>query len=177
MNWAAGASVFSAAGLALFAVWSILLSLIDIRERRLPNRLLLLASGTTIPVLLASTVAHGLDHGNATVIVSDRSAESMTWDTVLVAAAFGALFAALWRWSPQGIGGGDVKLGPLVGAAIGFTGGWAAAALTVIGAFGAAAIWSAVRETGRRRGARETVATVPFAPCLFAAAWIMIAWF
>ncbi|GAA2187089.1 A24 family peptidase [Leucobacter alluvii] len=168
------ASASAIAGLALFAAWSTLLSVIDIRERRLPNRLLVLASGTTIPLLLASAVVHGFHRGGLSAIASD-AAGRLIWDTVLVAAAFGAVFAALWRWSPQGIGGGDVKLSPLVGAAVGFTGGWTAATLTVVGAFAAAAIWSIVRRPRPRPGALEKASAVPFAPCLFASAWATIA--
>ncbi|MEJ6489530.1 prepilin peptidase [Leucobacter sp. USCH14] len=192
-GWAAVATVCAVVAFALFAVWTVLLSVVDVRERRLPNRLVSLALCTTLPALLASTAALGLD-GGAGLVSGDRPAMRVALDTVIAAAACGAGFAVLWRWAPAGIGGGDVKLAPLIGAVTGFAGGGTAALAAVVIVFGVAAVWGAVLQVRRCRGARALRAAlpraalpvsnapltavrltaVPFAPCLFAAAWVVI---
>jgi leader peptidase (prepilin peptidase)/N-methyltransferase len=86
------------------------LSFIDVRTRRLPNRIVLPAAAA----VLAAHVA----------IAPDRALE---W-VVAALGAFGLLLVAALAY-PGGLGMGDVKLALLLGAAL----GWAVGAALVIG--------------------------------------------
>ncbi|MEV8337370.1 A24 family peptidase [Leucobacter sp. NPDC077196] len=172
MGEAAAVETLAVSALAVFAWWSVVLSISDLRTRRLPNGLLLLATLTTVPLLLATAGAHALTGEPPAALVEDRSAQRTVVDTLGVALAYGGAFVALWRCSPAGIGGGDVKLAPLVGAVLGATGGWASAVSAAALAFGFAAIWGTVSRC--RLEHREPLQAVPFAPCLFAGAWAAI---
>ena len=125
---------------AFFVAVLIVLSVIDVRTRRLPNRIVL-------PAALAVLAAH-------IAVAPDRALE---W----VAAALGAfallLVAALAY--PGGLGMGDVKLALLLGAAL----GWAVGAAIVIG-FVAAGLAGAVLIVGNGWSARR--AALPLGPVL-----------
>jgi leader peptidase (prepilin peptidase)/N-methyltransferase len=95
---------------AFFVVVLVVLSIIDVRTRRLPNRIVLPAAA----VVLAAHVA----------VAPDRALE---W-VVAAFGAFGLLLAAALAY-PGGLGMGDVKLALLLGAAL----GWAVGAALVIG--------------------------------------------
>jgi leader peptidase (prepilin peptidase)/N-methyltransferase len=95
---------------AFFVVVLVVLSFIDVRTRRLPNRIVLPAAA----VVLAAHVA----------IAPDRALE---W-VVAALGAFALLLAAAFAY-PGGLGMGDVKLALLLGAAL----GWAVGAALVIG--------------------------------------------
>jgi leader peptidase (prepilin peptidase)/N-methyltransferase len=95
---------------AFFVVVLVVLSFIDVRTRRLPNRIVLPAAA----VVLAAHVA----------IAPDRALE---W-VVAALGAFALLLAAALAY-PGGLGMGDVKLALLLGAAL----GWAVGAALVIG--------------------------------------------
>jgi leader peptidase (prepilin peptidase) / N-methyltransferase len=107
----------------------VVLSAVDIRHRLLPNRFVLPATG----LVLVSQIAFAADHGLQAVIAS-------------FAAAVGLFI--LHVAYPKGLGMGDVKLGLLLGAALGrgvmfalFVGSLAGAAagLVLIARHGAAA--------------------------------------
>jgi leader peptidase (prepilin peptidase)/N-methyltransferase len=101
--------------LGFFGVVLVVLAAVDLRTRRLPNRIVLPAAA----LVLAAQIA----------IEPSRALE---W--VLAAlAAFGVLLGAHLA-NPRGLGMGDVKLALLLGAAL----GWAVAAALVIGFFTAA---------------------------------------
>ncbi|MBA3716889.1 MAG: prepilin peptidase [Actinobacteria bacterium] len=99
-----------AAVLAFFAAVLVVLSAIDLRTRRLPNRIVLPAAA----LVLAAQIA----------IAPDRALE---W-TLGAAGAFAFLLAAALV-NPAGLGMGDVKLALLLGAAL----GWAVAPALFIG--------------------------------------------
>ncbi|MGW9020071.1 hypothetical protein ACWGOE_01150 [Leucobacter chromiiresistens] len=176
-------AALASAAFALFAVWTPVLSAADIRERRLPNLLLLLATSTTLPMLLASAAASALAPASASGAMAaastagapgERSAIRLILDTLGPGAAAGVLLAALWWWAPAGIGGGDVKLAPLIGAVTGFAAGWVGAALALTAAFGFAALSGALLRLRRPRARGADDRGVPFAPCLFAGAWAVV---
>jgi leader peptidase (prepilin peptidase)/N-methyltransferase len=125
---------------AFFAAVLVVLSIIDVRTRRLPNRIVLPAAA----VVLAAHIAIAPDH-------------AVEW----VAGALGAsallLVAALAY--PTGLGMGDVKLALLLGAAL----GWAVAAALVIG-LAAAALAGVVLIARNGWSARK--ATIPLGPFL-----------
>lgn len=108
----------------MVVIWAAVLSVIDVRERRLPNAL-------TVPgavvVLTAATIC---DRGPA---------------ALAGAAALGGLYLLIHLIAPAGMGGGDVKLAVALGALTGALGAsvWFLAALgaplltAIIGTVGA----------------------------------------
>ncbi|WP_449279672.1 prepilin peptidase [Leucobacter sp. GX0328] len=195
MNPALGAAVSTVlwgAGVVAFLVSTVWLSVVDLATQRLPNRLVLGTTVVTLGLLAAAELVM-----LPTLLAAGRSGGLRAWQGLLML-ALGALlllglFALLWRVAPGGIGGGDVKIAPLIGGTLGLMGGlWAVLGAVLIAAL-CAAIWSAMRGAAlrRRRSTRASVAPgsalsdappapvepvgIPFAPCLFAGAWIAIA--
>ncbi len=135
-----------------FVAAGVLLSVIDLREHLLPNRVLLPATAGAL-LLLAVAAAAG-----------DR------WDDLLRAvlagaAAFGVLFA-MALISPAGLGMGDVKLAGLLGLLLGWL-GWSVVLLGLLLGFLAQAVLGLVLLAVRRAG-RDT--ELPFGPALAAGA-------
>jgi leader peptidase (prepilin peptidase) / N-methyltransferase len=95
---------------AFFAATLVVLSIVDLRTRRLPNRIVL-------PAAIAVLAAH-------IAISPDRAVE---WIAASLG-AFGVLLAAALIY-PGGLGMGDVKLALLLGAAL----GWAVVTALAIG--------------------------------------------
>lgn len=126
--------------LAFFAGVLVVLSVIDLRTRRLPNRIVLPAAG----LVLAAQIA----------IAPDRWLE---WILGALGAFSFLLVAALIN--PKGMGMGDVKLALLLGAAL----GWAVAPALFIGLAAAALAGLALIARG---GWAARKATVPLGPFL-----------
>jgi leader peptidase (prepilin peptidase) / N-methyltransferase len=107
----AGASPWELAALAWLALLGIPLAVIDMRSRRLPDRLTIPAFAGVIALLGAGAVAdHELGHfGQA----------------IGGAAALAGFYLALMVIRPGGMGLGDVKLAASVGAALAWA-GWQA---------------------------------------------------
>lgn len=137
-----------------FAAASIALALIDIDFQRLPNRIVL-PSTVVVIVLLSLAAIVQLD---LTRLVS----------TLGGAAAMFALYLVIMLVYPQGIGGGDVKLAPMIGAALGYV-GWSELAAGAFAGFVLGALW-AVALIARRAGSRKT--GLPFGPFMLLGAWI-----
>lgn len=133
--------------LAAVAPW---LVLIDVRERRLPNRLVL-------PGFAAWTL------GAAWVVLADPNAGPAR---VLAALAAGGAYAlvlgALAWWG--GMGGGDLKLGVVLGLALGLVSP-AAAVIALPLAFVAGAVVAVVVLVASPKGERRG-RSIPFGPCL-----------
>ncbi len=125
---------------AFFAAVLLVLSVIDLRTRRLPNRIVLPAAG----IVLVAQIA----------IAPDRALE---W--ILGALGAFAFLLAVNLFNPAGLGMGDVKLALLLGAAL----GWAVGAALVVG-FVAAAIAGMVMIARGGWSARK--ATLPLGPFL-----------
>lgn len=94
--------------LITFSLLVILLkiSVIDIRERRIPNRL-------TIPTLIVLT--------SILVVAGQFAHRGPSFFRALIGMAFASLFfLSLYALSPDGIGLGDVKLAAPIGLALGW---------------------------------------------------------
>ena len=150
-EWAA--SAFVVAGFAYFAVISVVLSVIDLRTHRLPDRIVLPAYAVA-GALLAS----------AALLTQDWSA--------LVRAAVGmiamyAFYFVLRVLRPGGMGGGDVKLAGVIGIYLGFI-GWGALAVGAFAAFVYGGVFGIALMLSRRAG-RTTA--IPFGPWMILGAW------
>lgn len=140
----------------LLAAGSALLAVIDVRERRLPN-----------PLVLATLVGEA-------VLLLPVAAASDRWSALARApAAAAAVFGGLLLTAviaPSAIGMGDVKLGAVVGLALGFR-GWHQVLSGLLVAFalqGAlTVVLLAVGKADRRSG-------IAFGPALLAGTWIAL---
>jgi leader peptidase (prepilin peptidase)/N-methyltransferase len=130
----------------LFVLGLLLVAVVvpDLRERRIPNRTLMIAA----PLVLASVVLAGLLHDDL-----PRSIVAVSCGTAM----FGGLLLAAVA-VPTGLGMGDVKLVGLASVALGWF-GLQAVLLATAAAFGLAGV---VGLGARRRG--RWVDGVPFAP-------------
>lgn len=139
---------FAAAGIALAAI--------DLEHRRLPDAIVL-PSLVVVTVLLLASVA-------------------LAGDWLLLGQTLGggaALFAGYLLIAivyPAGMGGGDVKLAPLVGVVLGWV-GWSAVVVGAFAGFLLGALWG-VGLMLLRRGGRKTA--LPFGPFMLLGAWIGI---
>jgi leader peptidase (prepilin peptidase)/N-methyltransferase len=141
--------------LAYIAAVTIPLVVIDVRSRRLPNRLVLpgyLVAAATLMVVWLSSPA-------STSIV-----------TALISAGTYLLFLFALSWA-GGMGMGDVKLAGVLGAAAGLVSP-SVAVLSPLLAFGLGGLASAVILV-TRRGTRAT--RIPFGPFMLFGFWIAVA--
>ena len=140
----------------LLAVAGVLLAVVDLQHRLLPNRVVLpsLAAGTAL--LLLPALADG------------------AWDALLRAVlGAGALFAvylALALVSPGGLGMGDVKLAAVLGLYLGWL-GWTAVVVGALAGFVVQALVALVLLASRRIGLRGEL---PFGPAMLAGAALVI---
>jgi leader peptidase (prepilin peptidase)/N-methyltransferase len=140
----------------LLAVVGVLLAVVDLQHRLLPNRVVLpaLAAGTAL--LLLAALADG------------------AWDAllraVLGAAALFAVYLVLALASPGGLGMGDVKLAALLGLYLGWL-GWAAVVLGALAGFVVQAVVALGLLATRRIGLRGEL---PFGPAMLAGAALVI---
>lgn len=141
-----------------FAAAGVALTLIDLDHQRLPNAIVLPGLAVVISLLVASAILSG--------------EWSRAGSTIAAAAALFALYFVIALVYPSGIGGGDVKLAPLVGGALGFI-GWGAVAVGAFAGFLLGAVFGlaliALRRATRKSG-------IPFGPFMLVGAWIGIAW-
>lgn len=148
-----------AVGLVAFGVFAVvgaLLAVIDVREHRLPNRLVL----PLYPVGLVLPVAELWAGEPATVVRA-----------LLAAAALFAFYFVLHR-AGGGMGAGDVKLAGAIGLFLG-TLGWTETILGAAAGFVLGGLWSAVLLASRRADRRTRI---PFGPFMLAGAWGAIVW-
>jgi len=141
----------------VFVCAAVIISIVDVAERRIPNLLVLPASGVVI-VLLATS---GL--------LDDEWPQAL--GAIVGSASLFLLYAALALMSPHGMGMGDVKLAILVGAVTGYLGlsSWLVGMLAgvIIGA-----IVSLIAVL-MNRATRSTL--IPFGPSMLAGALVAIA--
>jgi leader peptidase (prepilin peptidase) / N-methyltransferase len=134
----------------LLAPVGVLLTVVDLRVRRLPDILTLPSAAATLALLgLVSLVPEHTGH----------------WPSAALGAlALGAGYYLLWRINPGGMGFGDVKLALLAGAVLGWY-GWGTVLLGTLTGFvlGALYGWTLVL---LRRADRKTA--IPFGPFLIA---------
>lgn len=137
-GWAGAAGLFgwswSLPTVLYLVVLAAALTVTDVREHRLPNRLVLVSYPAVAALLVLSVADHH------------------SWLELLEAAGWGAaLFGAfLLVFLAGGMGGGDAKLAGLIGAWLGWAGGGSAIAVgLVVTAVSAAVITGAGMATGR----------------------------
>lgn len=150
------ALVLVAAAYLYLAAISIALTLIDLDTRRLPNAIVL-PSYVVLAVLFTASCLFGVP-----------------WEALLRAAIGGAaLFAFYWLLRairPGGMGGGDVKLAGVLGAALGFI-GWGA---LIVGAFAAFLVGGIVGIALMIGGRATRKTAIPFGPFMVIGAWLGI---
>ena len=140
----------------LLAVAGVLLTVVDLQHRLLPNRVVLPALAAGAVLLLLPALADG------------------AWDQLLRAAlgaaALFAAYLALALVSPGGLGMGDVKLAALLGLYLGWL-GWAAVVLGALAGFVVQAAVALALLATRRIGLRGEL---PFGPAMLAGAALVI---
>ncbi len=143
-----------------FLVLSLPLALIDLRERRLPDRLVLPAYPSLILLLTMAAFEEG------------------AWPKLL-----GALACSVWLFAGYlllrlinqgGLGGGDVKLAAPLGLLLGWFGWpalWVATGLTFI----AAGCFAVALLLAQKVLARPTLSkTIAFGPFMLGGAWVVV---
>jgi leader peptidase (prepilin peptidase)/N-methyltransferase len=141
-----------------FAGVAVLLGVIDLQHRLLPNRIVVPSIGIGAVLLLVAAVP-GQD-----------------WSTLLRAGlgavVLFAVFLVLALISPSGLGMGDVKLAGLLGLYLGWM-GWGALVVGAAAGFVVQALLALVLLAGRRIGLRGEL---PFGPAMLAGAALAIGW-
>jgi leader peptidase (prepilin peptidase)/N-methyltransferase len=136
----------------------VLLAVIDLQHRLLPNR-----------IVLPSIAA-------AAVLLLIAALPGQEWPTFLRACAGGAVLFAVFLVmaliSPRGIGWGDVKLAALIGLALGWL-GWGAVVVGAAAGFVVQAVVALFLLAGRRVGLRGEL---PFGPAMLVGALLAIGW-
>ncbi|MDN4486707.1 prepilin peptidase [Demequina sp. SYSU T00039] len=132
--------------------FGIVLTAIDLEHRRLPDPLTVAFAVAVATSTIAFSVAEGEWSGAVRAVIG--------------AAALGGLYLLAFIVYPKGMGFGDVKLAPSIGALLGLI-GWPALVVGGFAAFlwGAAAGVVAMARTRRGRGV-----AIPFGPWMFAGA-------
>lgn len=133
---------------------SIVLAVIDVDVRRLPNS-----------IVLPSYVVGAVLLTVASLLLGDAGA--------LVRAGIGmallyVFYFALRFARPGGMGGGDVKLAGVLGLYLGWV-GWGALAVGALAAFVIGGLWGVALILTRRAG-RKTA--IPFGPWMILGAWV-----
>jgi leader peptidase (prepilin peptidase)/N-methyltransferase len=142
-----------------FIAIAVPLTLIDIETKRLPNPIVL-PSLVVTPALLALGVL---------------GSEWDVWDlgrAGLGALAMGAFYVVLRLAYPRGLGFGDVKLAPTLGALTGMI-GWGAWTVSLFGASLLGGVWSVGLLLAGRAGRKSAI---PFGPFLLLATLIAVLW-
>ncbi|UWF76799.1 MULTISPECIES: prepilin peptidase [Microbacterium] len=132
--------------LALAAV-GLRLIVIDAREHRLPNRIVL----PTLAALVALVVVDALATGE-----SGRMLRAL-----LGGLALGAFYAILHLVSRQGVGGGDVKLAAVIGLVLAWH-GWQTLLIGAAGAFVLGAVYALALMALRRADRSTRIAFGPW---------------
>lgn len=174
--------------LEVFAALSVVLTLIDLDVKRLPNAIVLPGWAAVLVLMLVTTLVAGLgpSTGSGTQVLSSGAQvlssgthsaaiqAGLDWWPLLRALIGGAVLFLLYdvvRWiSPRGMGGGDVKLAGLVGTVLGWF-GWGA---LVVGAFAAFALGAVFGIALIIAGRAKRSSGIPFGPWMLAGAWVGI---
>jgi len=140
----------------VLAAASVVLSIVDLAEKRLPNTLVL-GTAVTVAVLLVIAAAAGNDWGDAL-------------GALLGGAALFGVYLVLALISPSGIGMGDVKLAAVIGLALGHL-GWGTWLVGLVAGF---LVGSAVSLVALVLGRVTLRGSLPFGPSMLAGAYIAI---
>ena len=141
----------------VLAAVAVLLTIIDVQHRLLPNRVL------------------GPAFGTAAILLTGAAALSGDWSALLRAGVAALVLFAVYLFlaliAPSGLGMGDVKLAGLIGLYLGWI-GWDAVVLGAAAGFVLQAVAGLVLLAGRRIGLRSEL---PFGPAMLLGAAIAIA--
>jgi leader peptidase (prepilin peptidase)/N-methyltransferase len=140
------------------AAAGLLLAVIDLQHRLLPNRVVLPSLAIGFALLLLPAVL--------------RPEWSALVRAVVAAAVLFAVFLALALVSPGGLGMGDVKLAALLGLYLGWL-GWAAVVVGAVAGFLVQAVLALALLATRRIGLRGEL---PFGPAMLAGAVLAVGW-
>ncbi|RBY94866.1 prepilin peptidase [Blastococcus sp. TBT05-19] len=136
----------------------VLLTVIDLRHRLLPNRVV-------VPALLVTAALLGL-----------AAAADDAWDllvrSLLAAAVLFAVYLGMALLSPGAMGMGDVKLAALLGLVLGWI-GWGAVLLGAFAGFVVQAVLALVLIAARRISLRGEL---PFGPAMLVGAALVVGW-
>jgi leader peptidase (prepilin peptidase) / N-methyltransferase len=140
----------------LLATAGVLLAVIDLEHRLIPNRILIPATGGAALLLALATATTG------------------AWSHLLGAALGGVVlflfFLVLALIAPAGLGMGDVKLAGLLGLYLGWL-GWSAVVVGAVAGFVVQAVVALVLLAARRVGLKGEI---PFGPAMLAGAALAI---
>ena len=148
--------MFFYAAVLAFLGFSVPLVIIDLREKRLPDRILIIA----YPVVTGLLVLAAWQDSNWNSL----------WRALLAGLAVFAGYFMLRLINPSGLGAGDVKLSGLIGLILGWVGWQAALVGTAIG-FVLGALVAVFLLLSKRRGLKQSLA---FGPYMIAGAWIVL---
>ena len=160
-------TIVNTVGLATFLVLSVWLAVVDWREHRLPNKLVVAAAICALTSHFCQTALWALMANGPDLTPLIRS--------IVTAAACFALYLALHLVSrtknSAGMGAGDVKLAAVLGLNL----GWISLDTAIVGVasgFALGAVYSLVVIALKRAHRRSHVA---FGPWMLAGAWLAIA--
>ncbi|GAT71638.1 type 4 prepilin-like proteins leader peptide-processing enzyme [Microbacterium sp. HM58-2] len=166
--------------LEVFAALTVVLTLIDLDTKRLPNAIVLPGWATVVALILLTTIATVLmpqPVPEASAMAGPSGAGTPAagielWMPLLRALIGGAslfLFYFLVRAiSPRGMGGGDVKLAGLAGTVLGWF-GWGE---LLVGAFSAFLLGGVFGVVLIALGRAKRKTAIPFGPWILAGAWV-----
>jgi leader peptidase (prepilin peptidase)/N-methyltransferase len=140
------------------AVVAVLLAVVDLQHRLLPNRVVFPSDGIAAVLLLLPAA---LDAAWADLV------------RALIAAV--VLYVVFWVLRfvyPPGMGGGDVKLAFLIGLALGWL-GWGAVVVGAVAGFAVQAVLAVGLLVARRVGLRTEL---PFGPAMLLGAAVAVGW-
>jgi len=139
----------------LVAAWfAVLLTVVDLKHRRLPNALTLSAYPATAATIAAATTQAGWP---------------LAKGALMGAAALATLYLAVHTVAPQAMGAGDVKLSGSQGAILGAV-GWPA---VLVGATLSALLTLALRVVAPKHAATTWRTGIPHGPGLLAATYLI----
>ena len=153
-------SAISFAGYAALMAFSIVLSIVDLRARILPNRLVLV--GGLGSLVWLSGIA----------LVTEDAAKlfaALTTASVMFLSVFA--FAMI---SPRQLGGGDVKLAPVVGLVLGWHGVLSTAVALVVMGFLLLLAVALTQAIAWRKRSSDGHHLIPLAPVAFLGMWCAI---
>ena len=148
-----GAVALLAAALLYLLAVSVVLSVIDVRTHKLPNRF----------VLPAYPMA-GVLLGGAALTAGEAGMILASWGGALALFLF---YWFLWSLYPAGMGLGDVKLAGVLGLYLGFL-SWQHVLLGAAAGFVVGGVWGLVLIASRRGTAKTAI---PFGPAMLAGTW------
>jgi leader peptidase (prepilin peptidase) / N-methyltransferase len=151
---------------AYFAVMAVRLTVIDVRQHRLPDRIVLPSYAVAGVLLLGAVAVHAVA-APATAAVPEAGAALFGGPGLRVVAGGAALwlfYFLLRALYPPGMGFGDVKLAGVLGMYLGFL-GWQHVLAGTFAAFLFGGLWSAGLLASRRATLKSSI---PFGPFMLA---------